>query len=105
MTMLTAFRADLAVCCAVVGALVSAAIMADLAAVSARRSRQGCGLSLLLENSRLLFSKRTDQSYSSDAPLSCCRESFPDSLLSTNAMTSPSDALGPFSIRQSSCMS
>ena len=37
----SAFSSDLAVCCAVVGPLVSAATMADLAAVSARRSEQG----------------------------------------------------------------
>ena len=79
--------------------------------VSARRSKQqGCGWSLLLEHSPLLFSKRTDRSRCIESPVKLLQgkftrffafESLPDSLLSTNAITSSRDALCPFSIRQS----
>ena len=101
---LAAFRTGLAVCWAVVGALVSAT-MADLAAVSAPRSKQGCRWSFCLNIPLCCFRNELTGAAASDPPLSCCRESYPDSLLSTNAITSSRDALGPFSIKQSSFIS
>ncbi|KAI0230644.1 hypothetical protein LSAT2_019041, partial [Lamellibrachia satsuma] len=60
-TLLAAFGAGLAVCRAVIRALVPAATMADLTAVCAQRSRQGWGWGMLFENRSLLFPEGADR--------------------------------------------